>query len=208
MDLIDEAMEELRFLLDRGYRKDDASRFVSDTHHLNPTERNILFCRTFSREDVEKTMSKIKPIEYVRGQLLMVDGFDVLTTVQDIISGAKMLACQDGIIRKSSIFDSSYIIRDSTRDAADRAIEVLASYPPRNVSWVFDSQIIGSSALAEYVREKLEEKNIRGESITLPSVYNHILKNNILTATSDINIIGQISQIVDIPAAAKSQAIR
>ncbi len=200
MDQLNDARSDLRMLLDRGYRKDYALRFVGDHHNLLLKDRNLLLRQTFSQDEIQETLSKLKPAEFMAGRHVVIDGFNVLITIDHSLTGGEVFVCQDGIVRDNVMGFANDKIKESTRKAADKVIALLAKYPPKDVRWIFDSQVSGSGTLSQYVMDGLSENNLNGESITSPTADNHINRLNLITATSDTGLIDRLAKIVDIPA--------
>ena len=88
---LQEAAYDLRFLLDRGYRKKGALQFVANKYVLNKHERNYLARSVFSSLKSEERREKIVDISKIRDQFLLVDGYNVLITVESITRGNVML---------------------------------------------------------------------------------------------------------------------
>jgi hypothetical protein len=199
--ILEYARDDLKCLLDRGYRKDSALGFVADHHHLDAKARNRLMRETYSNDEISDTESKITPIEEIKGKDLVIDGFNVLITVETGFSGGELFLSMDGIVRDNTMAFANYKIRDETAAAADEVVKVLAQYRPLEATWVFDSQISGSGRLAEYVRKAMATAGVRGKCMTAPDADGQILRLNTLTATSDTPMIRRLAAIVDLPQA-------
>ena len=196
-----DASDDLKMLLDRGYRKDSALSFVADHHQLDATVRNRLMREVYSDLEISDTESKILPIEELEGRDLVIDGFNVLITIETGFIGGELFLSQDGMVRDNSMTFSNYKISETTEAAVDAVITVIAGYRPLGVTWVFDSQISASGRLAEYVRKSMAAAGIRGNSMTCPNADGRILELNMTTATSDTQLIRRLESVVDIPQA-------
>ena len=203
---IEKASEELKFLLERGYRKDSSLGFVGDHHQLDAKARNRLMREVYSGQEISDTESKLTPIEELEGKDLAVDGFNVIITVEAALFRGEAFVCQDGIMRDNTMAFSNYKITDRTLAAADRVIGVLAKYRPRQAVWVFDSGISGSGKIAEHVRRKMADAGLKGESTTSPDADGRLLGLNMATATSDTVLIHKLESIVDLPQAALAES--
>ena len=196
------AVEELKFLLDRGYRREYALQFVGDHHMLGKRERNRLLREVYSDDEIEHTTQKLQPINAIRDKAVAVDGFNVLITVETGLAGGEVYTCQDGLLRDNAMAFGNYKITDGTENAVNAAVKALAEHQPKHVTWVFDSQISGSGKLAEYVRRKMVEAGLKEDCTTCPAADGRILKMNTLTATSDTALIRRLDSIFDLAAAA------
>ncbi len=198
-ELINRAGEDLRMLLDRGYRKDYALRFVGDHYELPKKQRNLIMRAVYSEAEVRQTREKLRPVAAMQGHPLAIDGFNVIITVETGLEGGEIFMSQDGILRDNTMAFGSYRVGSSTREAADKVLEVLNEHPPSQVTWVFDSQISRSGRLAAYVGEKMDELGLDGAAMTCPTADHRLVKMNVLTATSDSALIERLTAIVDLP---------
>ncbi len=199
-DLIEAAIDDLRMILDRGYRKDYALRFVADHHTLTKPERNIVYRMTHSADEIHSRQAKLQQASFLKDRHLVIDGFNAIISLEAALGGGNCFLCQDGMLRDDCAAFGNYKICDSTYEAVDLIIEFLSQMKPRTVRWIFDSQISGSGRLAQKVLKKMEAADIIGEATTSPQADHHITHLNLLTATSDSPLIRQLTQIIDLPA--------
>ena len=85
ISVLKEARKDLKYLLNRGYNKPSALKLVGDRYQLNKPERSILFRSVFSDREAEIIKSKRVSISELRGRKLLVDGFNVLNTIEEIL---------------------------------------------------------------------------------------------------------------------------
>jgi hypothetical protein len=199
--MLEDAATDLKTLLDRGYRRDSALKFVGDHYLLTKGERNRLLREIYSEAEIRHAASKLHPISAIRDQPVAVDGFNVLITVEAGLAGGEVFMCQDGFMRDNVMAFGNYRIGKSTMDAADRVLEVLGEHKPKHVTWIFDSQISGSGRLAEYVRKACVDAGLSEGCTTCPTADARIVKMNLLTATSDTALIRRLHAVFDLPAA-------
>lgn len=202
---LDEAIKDLRFLLDRGYKKEYALRFVSDHHMLSKHERNIVYRMTHSQSHIDVMGSKLKGADYLAGRHLAIDGFNVLITIEAAQKGQNCFLCQDGMLRDDCMAFSNYKIGEGTYEAAEMVLDFLSIIKPKTVRWVFDSQISGSGRLAQMILAKMKARKMDGEALTSPNADRHLSHLNLITATSDAPLICQITHVTDLPALVLSQ---
>jgi len=181
IELLDERMKDasidLRFLLNRGYDKARAIRFVGNKFQLDKSERHILYRALYSKDEINATKKKLVPFEQISGKHLAVDGYNVLITVESLLSKKTIINCDDGIMRDvSGIFGSKLL------------------------QFFFDSQVSKSGELSKIIREKINELQLIGNAETVKQVDTTLKKLNCdIIATSDTIIIAQVSAVVDIP---------
>jgi hypothetical protein len=97
---LDDAIEEYRWLLDRGYPEAGSVSLVGDRHRLSREERHILFRGVSSSEDGRRRRGRvIAPREISPEDTLGVDAHNVLLTVANYIRGVPVFLTDDGVLR-------------------------------------------------------------------------------------------------------------
>ncbi|MFQ5891414.1 MAG: DUF434 domain-containing protein [Candidatus Methanofastidiosia archaeon] len=184
------AKADLRYLLNRNYKKKYALDFVCNHYKLKKRERYLLARSTFSDEEILKIKSKKKPIEEMRGRELLIDGYNVLITTEAVLEG-EYVVCDDTVIRDVRGVFGRYEVRDMSFRALDEILEIAKD--ASSVEFVFDEQVSKSGELCHILRKRgFEAKTTRHVDL-------EIIEKNILTATSDSLIIKSIDEFVDIP---------
>jgi hypothetical protein len=81
------AARDARYLVDHGYPKESAIRFVSD-HHRLPEEQRFVLTRVVVASDTAKARrDKIQPLKALHGRALFIDGYNVLISVESLLGG-------------------------------------------------------------------------------------------------------------------------
>ena len=201
---ISEAVHDLRYLLNRGYRKKGALKFVSDKYLLNIHERNYLSRKVFSREVALSRQNKILDISRVKDEDVFVDGYNVLITVESICTGyPSLVRCDDGFLRDINAVFGKYRINDTTKTALTQIILLLKCYKPQFVKFLYDSPVSQSGELSKVTRTLLNANDLPGDAVTSKNVDSELVtlsrKVQGIVATSDSAVIDKIQRVVDIP---------
>lgn len=196
---IAKALEEARYLLDRGYPKDSAVRFVSNHHRLADEERFILM-RVVVRSDVARARrSKVVRPEDLRGQSMFIDGYNVLITTESVLGSYPVYSCDDGFLRDSRGIFRSYRASSPTIHALNRILDLLAFAAPARMEVLFDQQMSRSGELAETVREMMAERHLCGTARTARDVDRLLKAAKGIVLTSDGNVIDSVDRVMDLP---------
>jgi hypothetical protein len=201
MSKIKKAAEDLKYLLDRDYNKRTALNLVVNHYKSSDSERNYLQRYVFSDRDIELHMSRLYPIEKIAMGDVIIDGYNVLVTVEAILGGKELVKGMDGFLRDNSAIFSRYIFDKNTKKALKKTVLTLKEYMPRSVLFLFDSQMSHSGELASYVRCKLNELGLSGDARTSRIVDKEIVDMNGITVTTDSIIIEKVDRVVDIGSA-------
>ncbi len=190
---------DLRYLLDRGYRRATAIRVVGDKYRLGRRERNILLRAVFSRlEAGEHRRRRVGP-EGAEGEEVVIDGYNVLITVEALLSGEAFLS-DDGFVRDASGIYGKYRRSRQTALALGEILGFLKAHGARLVRFFFDGQVSGSGELCALVRRMLRDAGLPGDARTVRSADGALLRNRSkILATSDSAVIEKAERVLDIP---------
>lgn len=202
---LQEAAYDLRFLLNRNYRKKGALQFVANKYLLNKDERNYL-ARSICSDLISKgRKEKIIDISKIEGQLLLVDGYNVLITVESLYNEDydSIVLCDDGVIRDLNAVFGKYKLTNVTEMALNRILALISSYGPSCTYFFFDSPVSFSGKLAGITKKIMEEYNVHGNVCLSKMVDTEIIRlsnlKNCIVATGDSVIIDKVDWVVDIP---------
>ena len=196
---------DLRFLLNRGYRRKGALDFVGNRYLLDADERNFLQRTVFSNKKSQLRRSKIIPISRIKNKTLLIDGYNVLITTESICSGddESVVICDDGVLRDVNAVFGKYKCKKTTKKALNSIIALIKIYKPQNVRFFYDSPVSFSGELAKITQQIMEAHEVPGSAETLPNVDYELVKlsQNLegVVASSDSVIMDKIYQMVDIP---------
>ena len=195
------AIEDFRYLKNRNYPDKAALKLVSDHHRLNAMQRNCLFRGVFSASDSMLRRAKLAAAEDVKAQLLGVDWYNVLITVESYLKGYPVFISDDRLVRDSSGVHGSYKASKITERGITQILSVLAALNPKRVEIFLDSPISHSGDLAEQLRSSLSRTVSMPHRVSLFPSADYPLKSfGGIVATSDSSIIDrpQVKQVFDL----------
>jgi hypothetical protein len=100
---------------------------------------------------------------------LIVDGFNLIITVEAAMSGGLLIRARDFCIRDLSSVHGSYRSVEETESAIHLVGEALESIGPESVRWLLDRPVSNSGRLAQRIREAALQ---RGWPWTVEAVFN------------------------------------
>lgn len=200
ISILRDAAVDLRYLLNRGYNKSSALRLVGDRYQLNKAERSLLFRSIMTEREANIIRSKhIKP-EQLRGEKVVVDGFNVLNTVEAVLRGEPLILCDDGVLRDILETHSKYRPSYLTTRAIEEILRFLKKVDVAGVEVLYESQISRSGEVAGLTRHILSEVGLMGSAKTAKTVDSLLIKSGAVVATSDSAILLKCRSFIDIPA--------
>src|ERR1044072_16248 len=96
------ATSELSWLLSRRYAAKSSLKLVGDRYGLTDRQRLAVSRAACSDEQKEKREKTSIALKAVRDQRLIVDGFNIIITVEAALGGGVLLICRDGSLRDLS----------------------------------------------------------------------------------------------------------
>ncbi|MEM2907605.1 MAG: DUF434 domain-containing protein [Candidatus Hadarchaeales archaeon] len=192
------AIKDLRYLLNRGYPRESAVSFVSNHYRLPLSQRHLLTRCVFSDAEAAANRAKAVDMASVRGKSLGVDGYNVLITVESILTGKPIVMCDDGYVRDLRAIFGKYRKSPATSKALKTVLMTVSEARPSEVYILFDGQVSRSGELAAEVRGLLERTGLEGSAKAVKGV-DFQLRGFDVAASSDRAVIERARSIWDIP---------
>lgn len=184
------AVGDLSWLLGRDYATKAALKLVGDRHGLRERQRLAVSRAACSDERREARESKRVAVEGLRGEHLVVDGFNLTITLEAALGGGVVLLCRDGALRDLSSVHGSYRSVDETEASISLALDALDALRPASVRWLLDRPVSNSGRLAQKIAALSRE---RGRAWEVEAVFNPDREiasaDGAVAVTSDSNVI-------------------
>jgi hypothetical protein len=194
------AVSELSWLLSRGYQMTSALKLVGDRHNLRERQRLAVSRAACPEENcARRRASRVGEAE-VAGEGLIVDGFNLVITLEAALSGGVLVVGRDGCVRDLSSVHGSYRAVDETERAIMLAGEALAALAPASVLWLFDSPVSNSGRLAARVREVAAARGWPWEVRAEFNPDREIANSDRVAVTSDSNVLDGVARWLNLGA--------
>ena len=193
-----DAICDLRYLLERSYRRSTAVKVVGDRYRLSREERNLLLRCVYPRAEAEMHRKKLLTAGEVKGQTLVVDGYNVLITVESWLRGKPCIACDDGFVRDVSGVYGKHRHTEVTDTALENIFQALGELSPAMVRFIFDSMVSFSGMLCSYINSRAREVELDIEARTSRTPDAELAANRDIICTSDMAIIARVQRVFDL----------
>ncbi len=197
VDDLRDAICDLRYLLDRGYRRKAALDVVANRYSLPVESRNFLVRAVFSEDEARANKGKLLGIDEISGREVFVDGYNVLIGVEESLRGGDVFLCDDGFVRDAAGVFGKYKFSKYTERAIDEILQLLAGHSVGRAVFIFDSQVSRSGELAAKFRTRMAELGIDGDAIA-ESNADHVIGEHEWVCSSDRAIIKKAGKVVDL----------
>jgi hypothetical protein len=183
------AVSDLSWLLSKGYAVVSALKLVGDRWNLTARQRQAVWRSACSDEARSRRKAcQVKPSQ-IAGRALMIDGFNVLTTIEAALGGAVVLHCRDSTYRDIAGVHGSYRRVAETLPAIAKLAAALERLQPRPILWLFDRPVSNSGRIRSVV---LETAALHGWEWTVELLNDpdgQLKRSSDLVATSDSAIL-------------------
>ncbi|MCK9345491.1 MAG: DUF434 domain-containing protein, partial [Candidatus Pacebacteria bacterium] len=110
-----DAVYEFCWLLNRGYARHSVMQLVGDHHQLVKRQRLAISRAACSNTSRELRKTTCLPIEQIKDRQLVIDGFNLIISVETAMAGGLLLRCCDGCIRDIAGIHGTYRLGHETR---------------------------------------------------------------------------------------------
>jgi hypothetical protein len=201
------AVEELSWLLGRGYAEKSALALVGDRYQLRSRQRLAVWrCACGDAEARDRLARRLAP-PALRGEGVAIDGFNVLITTEAALSGGIVLIGNDGWTRDIASIHGSYRRVEQTPRAIELLGAVLADAGVASARWLLDRPVSNSGRLAELLRAHAEQNELAWTVELVDDPDGVLAETEAVAATSDGWILDRARRSCDLPGEAIARGI-
>jgi len=146
------ACADFAWLLDRGYAERSALKLVGDRFQLDQRQRTCVQRCACTEAARAQRASRLLPPDALAGRNILVDGFNVLITVEAALAGAVLLLGRDGCLRDLASMHGTWRTVEETAAAAAQIGAWLARHAVAGATWLLDRPVANSGRLAALLR--------------------------------------------------------
>jgi hypothetical protein len=152
-DPLRRAVADFSWLLSKDYASPSALKVVGDRYNLSARQRTAVMRSACS--DAQRAVRRARQLapSDVRGRTLLIDGYNVLTTIEAALAGGVVIAARDGCWRDMASMHGTWRRVEETRPAIDRVGAHLESLGVPASRWFLDSPVSNSGRLKAAIEE-------------------------------------------------------
>ena len=192
------AVSELSWLLSRGYKMTSSLKLVGDHHGLRERQRLAVSRSACSDWDRQRRREHCVSVEEIRNQSVIVDGFNLMITLEAALSGGPLFIGVDECIRDLSSVHGSYRLVEETERAIYMVGAALQYFGASSVMWMLDRPVSNSGRLATRIAEIVIQ---RGWPWRVEVVFNPdgmIVSSTAVAISSDSSILNRVERWADL----------
>jgi len=184
-----QAVADLSLLLSRGYAPAASLKLVGDRFAFKERQRLAVARAACSDQQREFRKQNLLPLEAIKGQKLLIDGFNLIVTMEAALSGGVLIRGRDGCLRDMSSVHGSYRSVTETEEAIGLISETLLAAEPAAAVWLLDQPVSNSGRLAQRIRELSVERHWPWNVEVVMNPDKVIRASDQIAVTSDSNIL-------------------
>jgi hypothetical protein len=187
--ILRQATADLCWLLDRGYARESSLKLVGDRYKLLARQRIAVSRCSCSRSEADRRTQHRVSAEEIRGRPLLLDGYNVLTTIEAALSGGVILACRDGTYRDMAGMHGSYRKVAETIPALNLLGRAFTAFAAAECRWLLDRPVSNSGRLKTLI-EGIAERNAWNWTVELvPDPDDLLASSEEVVATADSDVL-------------------
>ena len=148
-----QAVDDLCWLLTRGYAENSALQLVGNRYRLNKRQRQALLRVSCDENDLTIRKSTELTTKDLKDRVVEIDGFNLLILLESALSGAYIFKARDGLYRDISSVHGSYKRVIKTEEAIILTGQLLQKLEVQSVKWYLDQPVSNSGRLKTRILE-------------------------------------------------------
>lgn len=145
------AVADLAWLLSRDYAHPSALKLVGDRYRLSVRQRTaVMRCACGDSVRDARLGRQVQPPE-MAGQVLWIDGYNVLTTVETALAGGVVIVGRDSVWRDMAAMHGTWRKVEETMPALSLVARTLDDLQVAGCLWLLDSPVSHSAQLKQAI---------------------------------------------------------
>lgn len=176
LPVLSQAVEDLSWLLTRGYAEKSSLKLVGDRHKLLKRQRMAVMRAACSNEAAARRQKNLLHAAEIVGKDLVIDGYNLLITVEAGLAGGIVLLTKDGCYRDIASIHGTYRRVEETIPAIKLIGKTLNELKVGKVHWYLDSPVSNSGRLKGFLQEIAKEAGFDWETSLVNNPDKEIIK--------------------------------
>jgi hypothetical protein len=190
------AVADYSLLLTKEYPQNAALKLVGDKFEL--TARQRLAVMRSSCSDVQLAGRLIRQVQppQLAGQDILIDGYNVLITIEAGLSGGFLFVGRDGCLRDLAGLHGTYRKVSETIPAIEFINNALAELKVRNACWLLDKPVSNSGRLKKIIESAEKKTPTQVKLLNNPDA--ELIQSEQIAATSDSVVLDKTKTWVNL----------
>jgi hypothetical protein len=192
------AVSELCWLLSRDYKIASSLKLVGDRYGLRERQRFAVSRSACSDQNGQRRKAHYVDVEQLRNQPVVIDGFNLIITIEAALSKGPLFVGVDDCIRDLSSVHGSYRSVEETDRAISMIGNALQTLEPSSVLWLLDRPVSNSGRLAAKIADFAIRNDCSWDVQVIFNPDSAIIASPAVAITSDASILDQVGRWADL----------
>ena len=195
------ALADFSMLLTKGYADKSALKLVGDKFSLTQRQRLAIMRSACSDQQLNLRKQRQVKTADLAYKPLVIDGYNILITVEAAMSGAVVLKGRDGCCRDLASIHGTYRKVTETLPAIELIGGFLEDKSVTESLWLLDSPVSNSGRLKKLIIELAQKRGWKLDVELLPSPDAELIKTESIVASSDSVVLDGCKKWVNLAGA-------
>jgi hypothetical protein len=191
---LQEAVEHLGWLLSRGYAEKSSLALVGNRFELTLRQRNAVARAACSDGDLQRRRENLISLDQFRrldNTELLIDGYNLITTIEVALAGGVVLDCRDGCFRDIAALHGTWRKVAETLPAVTLVADYLALLTLSRCVWYLDRPVSNSGRLKALILQFAAERALPWQVELAYNPDDVLAQSENVIATSDSIILNR-----------------
>lgn len=194
------AVEDFSLLLTKGYAQKSALKLVGDKFSLTQRQRLAIMRSACSDQQLSSRSQRRIELKNLADHPIIIDGYNLLITLEAAMSGALILKGRDGCFRDLASIHGTYRKVAETIPAIELIGGFLEEFGINKALWLLDSPVSNSGRLKTLIAEMAGKKNWDWDIRLLLNPDAELTKTDLIAASSDSVVLDGCKKWINLAA--------
>jgi hypothetical protein len=195
------ALADFSLLLTKGYAEKSSLKLVGDRFSLIERQRIAIMRSACSDQQLTSRKEREVKVAELGGKSIIIDGYNVLITIEAAMSGGVIFKGHDGCFRDLASIHGTYRKVTETIPAVELIGKFLKEYNVRDCLWLLDSPVSNSGRLKTLIGELARKNKWEWDIELLPSPDAKLTRTDLIVASSDSVVLDDCKRWVNLARA-------
>ncbi|HOK96231.1 MAG TPA: DUF434 domain-containing protein [Anaerohalosphaeraceae bacterium] len=192
--ILAKATADMSWLLSRGYAEKSSLKLIGDRYNLKQRQRIAVMRSACSDAQLHRRRATEFKQEKIKGQPLILDGYNLLITIEAALGGGILLIGRDGCIRDLASIHGTYRKVEETLPAIGIIADTLNRLEITNVTWLLDRPVSNSGRLKNILMQFAQSRMVNWTVELVQSPDKTLIESGWIIATSDSAVLDSCLQ--------------
>lgn len=188
---LSQAAEDFSMLLSKGYTEVASLKLVGDHFKLSARQCTAVRRSSCTEKQLLNRKAKLIGSHQLQGKTILLDGFNIIVTLESALSGAVLLKGQDSVVRDLGSVHGTYRSVRQTDLALEAIRNWFAHAEVGCLEIYLDQPVSNSGRLAQRIRDFANKNELNWKVETVPNPDKVLAQSQHIVATADAWILDE-----------------